>query len=198
MAPAKGIREHLNAFLAQDNAATRAMGVVETRFKVPKMFQVYIVFGFLGLYLLFGYAAALLCNFIGVVYPAYRSCKALETDDKDDDVQWLTYWVVFAVFSIVEFFSDILLSWMPFYFLLKCVFLVWCMVPITGNGSDVIYNRVIRPYFLKYQSKVDKTIDDAKKTAGQIADKGKSVASAAGAAIVQEAVTKTLAGEKQD
>lgn len=47
------------------------------------------------------------------------SIKAIESPNKDDDTQWLTYWVVYGVFSIVEFFSDIFLSWFPFYYMLK-------------------------------------------------------------------------------
>ncbi len=39
--------------------------------------------------------------------------------EKDDDTQWLTYWVVYAAFGIIEYFTDLLLSWIPFYFLLK-------------------------------------------------------------------------------
>ena len=36
-------------------------------------------------------------NVVGFVYPAYMSFKAIETeDDVDDDIQWLTYWVVFG------------------------------------------------------------------------------------------------------
>ena len=52
------------------------------------------------------------------------SCKAIDSVEKDDDTQWLTYWVVYAVFSILEYFTDIILSWVPFYFLAK----VYCCV----------------------------------------------------------------------
>ena len=38
-------------------------------------------------------------------YPAYCSIKALETLNKQDDKKWLTYWVVFAFFSVLEFFA---------------------------------------------------------------------------------------------
>ena len=52
--------------------------------------------------------------------------KAIESTNKEDDTQWLTYWVVYAAFNIVEFFSDIFLGWFPLYFLFKVWF--FCFV----------------------------------------------------------------------
>lgn len=42
--------------------------------------------------------------------------KAIESPNKEDDTVWLTYWVVYALFGLVEFFSDLLLFWFPFYY----------------------------------------------------------------------------------
>lgn len=79
--------------------------------------------GLCVLYLIFGYAAQVLCNIIGVAYPAYISIKAIESHTKADDTKWLTYWVLYAVFSIIEFFSGFLTKFIPFYWLLKvCLF----------------------------------------------------------------------------
>lgn len=48
-----------------------------------------------------------------------HSIKAIESATKDDDTKWLTYWVVYGVFSVAEFFADIFLSWFPFYYIGK-------------------------------------------------------------------------------
>jgi len=53
----------------------------------------------------------LVSNLVGFIYPAYASFKAIETTGKDDDTQWLIYWVVYATFCLVEVFADILLRW---------------------------------------------------------------------------------------
>lgn len=57
-----------------------------------------------------------------------RRVKAIESKQKDDDTKWLTYWVVYSAFSLVEFFTDIFLFWIPFYWLLKVSFLVFFLL----------------------------------------------------------------------
>lgn len=112
------------------------------------------VLGLLSLYLIVGSAAQFVCNALGFAYPAYKSLIALETSNKEDDSKWLTYWVVFAAFSVTEFFSDTLLYWFPLYWLAKVAFLLWCSADIPNSGSAVIYSRVIRPLFLQHKNKL--------------------------------------------
>ncbi|XP_009997104.1 PREDICTED: receptor expression-enhancing protein 5 [Chaetura pelagica] len=96
--------------------------------------------------------------------------KAIESPNKDDDTQWLTYWVVYGVFSIVEFFSDIFLSWFPFYYMIKCGFLLWCMAPSPSNGAEFLYRQIIRPFFLKHEAQLDSVVKDLKDKAAETAD----------------------------
>ena len=56
--------------------------------------------------------------------------------------------------------------------MLQCVFLVYCMVPTSWNGSVFIYHQFIRPFVLKYQTKVDDALDQMSDTAQNIINEG--------------------------
>ncbi|KAL7051239.1 hypothetical protein ACKWTF_004394 [Chironomus riparius] len=146
-------KQQLEKELSDDSKPwTKYFKMIEEKTNVNKIYIFGGLVGFIALYLAFGYAAEILCNVIGIAYPAYISMKAVETKEKTDDTKWLTYWVIFATFSTIEFFSLYITRIIPFYWLIKCVFFVWCMAPIENNGSVVVYYKVIRPYFLKHES----------------------------------------------
>ena len=105
-------------------------------------------------WLLFGLLAPLTISLIAFTYPAIQSIRSLE--EKQNQEKWLTYWVVYGVFNIVEFFSDILLSWFPLYFFIKTAFLIWCMAPIKLNGSIIIFKMIILPFFILHKEKLGK------------------------------------------
>lgn len=90
--------------------------------------------------------AGFLTNVLGFFIPAYFSLVALETPQPQDDVQWLTYWVVFAFFTFIESFVNIVLYWFPFYYTFKTLAIIWLMLPQT-QGAKVVYHRLLRPAF---------------------------------------------------
>ena len=54
-------------------------------------------------------------------------------------VKWMMYWIVFALFTSIETFSDFFLSfWFPFYYEIKICFLIWLLSPAT-KGSSLLY-----------------------------------------------------------
>jgi receptor expression-enhancing protein 5/6 len=151
----------LDQLLHEKNRVTDLIGKLEAQTGVKRLYMAQVFIAFMSLYMILGHFAALICNGVGFIYPAYASIRALESKNKDDDTQWLTYWVVFAFFSVAEFFSDIIFSWFPFYWLAKIVFLVWCMLPLASNGTTLVYTRVIRPVFMQNQTKIDGAVNTA-------------------------------------
>ncbi|XP_044745547.1 receptor expression-enhancing protein 5 isoform X1 [Coccinella septempunctata] len=154
------IKEQVNASLHDTNKPwTKCFEEAEKKSGVDRLYIFVGLIGIVGAWLVFGFAAQLVCNFVGFIYPAYASMKALESKNKDDDTKWLTYWVVFACFSVVEFFSDFIVGWFPLYWLIKCSLFIWLMAPGSFNGSNFIYSKFIRSHFLKHQNSVDEAID---------------------------------------
>jgi receptor expression-enhancing protein 5/6 len=95
---------------------------------------------------------------VGVVLPAYWSIKAIESPQYDDDKQWLTYWAIYGLFTLLDQFANIILRIFPFYFIFKIIFLIWCFMPNT-IGALFIYNKFVGPYFKKYEEQIDKKIE---------------------------------------
>jgi receptor expression-enhancing protein 5/6 len=76
--------------------------------------------------------AAPTSNLVGWLLPAYLSFKAIETTGHEDDIQWLTYWVVFGFFNFLESFAlRMVLYYFPFYYAFKTLFVLWLQLPAT-------------------------------------------------------------------
>lgn len=155
----------------------------------------YVVVGLsvlVSLVVFFGVGAGFFCNVVGFVYPAYASFKAIESPDGADDTQWLTYWVVYAFFVILETFADLIMSWLPFYYALKFAFLLYCMHP-RFNGAVVVYNDFIKPFLATHEKTVDRHLNKAAGVAGDLASEGIDAAKKAGKAAINKAVESGVA-----
>jgi receptor expression-enhancing protein 5/6 len=93
-----------------------------------------------------GIGASFITNLVGFLFPAIMTVLAIESEKKDDDTQWLIYWVVFATFHMIEpLVQAVVIYWVPFFYPLKVSFLLWMMLPQT-KGANVVFNLVL-PYF---------------------------------------------------
>jgi hypothetical protein len=113
--------------------------------------------------IIFGRSGQLICHFIGFAYPAYRTTKVIESrhqggESEEHKIQWLMYWVVFASFHLLEFFSDTILGWMPMYWICKSLFLLACMSPL--NLCSVIYHVIVLPLFKRSEMMIDNVLAD--------------------------------------
>jgi len=118
-------------------------------------------------FLYFTLGPAHVTNLLGFALPAVASFHAIESVDKADDTQWLTYWVVFSAFSLVETFADMLSENFPMYYAFKFAFLIFLAAPNT-RGAETIYKNFLRPLLLENESSIDKAITQAESTASDI------------------------------
>lgn len=79
-----------------------------------------------------------------IIYPAYRSFKAIRNKDIHEYLKWIVYWICYACFTCFELLTDALLSWFPFYYEIKVIFLVWLLGPST-RGAMRMYKSLIHP-----------------------------------------------------
>ncbi|KAF0456443.1 TB2/DP1, HVA22 family-domain-containing protein [Gigaspora margarita] len=134
---------------------------LEERTNVPKTYMAAGVVTFVFTLIFFNVWGELLSDVIGWLYPAYASFKAIESPEKEDDVQWLTYWTVYGFINMVEFFSDIILYWVPFYFLFKTVFFLWLFLP-PFRGAQMIYTKFLGPTLRAYEGGIDDKLKNLK------------------------------------
>ncbi|KHN71686.1 Receptor expression-enhancing protein 4, partial [Toxocara canis] len=69
---------------------------------------------------------------------------ALRNARKNGDTRWLMYWTVFAVFSFIDNFAEIITKHFPIYWLLKAFFF-FCLYFPDGRGSWMLYKRYVNP-----------------------------------------------------
>ncbi|KAI8421612.1 hypothetical protein MSG28_009622 [Choristoneura fumiferana] len=117
-------------------------------FFAPKMISYLVIYPF--------------CRLVfGTLYPAYASYKAVRTKNLKEYVKWMMYWIVFALFTCTETFTDVFLSWFPFYYEVKIVLVLWLLSPAT-KGSSILYRKFVHPALCRREQEIDEYIAKAK------------------------------------
>ncbi|KAL4819471.1 protein yop1 [Aspergillus falconensis] len=140
--------QHTIAQLDKELSKYPVLNNLERQTSVPK---VYVILGLGGIYtflVFFNIAGQLLVNLAGFILPTYYSLDALFSAGKADDTQWLTYWVVYAFFTVVE--SAISAPyWFPFYYIFKFALVLWLALPQT-NGAQIVFKSLLQPLVGRY------------------------------------------------
>jgi len=164
--------EKVNYYIDQVDRELKKVQLLNTldeKAKIPKL-KTYITLGLaavISVFIFFNIFGDLLSTLVAFIYPAYASFKAIESPDKTDDTQWLTYWTVFGFLHLIECFSDQILGWISFYYFIKAVFTLWLSLP-QFRGAELLYNKFIKVYLIKNQGKIDSHIEGAIKNAEQL------------------------------
>merc|ERR1712128_224721 len=158
----EGLKAKVKEVLYQPGPVSHLLAKAETVTGLDRVLLAGLSTTFLVFWLCLGYGAQLVCGVIGFIYPAYESVKALNETGREIQKRWLIYWVV------------------------KTIFLVWCMLPFKQNGSAVIYKLVIQPLYVRYHSNIETVMDKAVHKAEGLLEKAKDK--------VKEAVDNQKAG----
>jgi len=140
--------QHYVSQLDKELSKYPALNNLERQTSVPKA---YAVLGLGALYfflIVFNLGGQLLTNIAGFIIPGYYSLNALFTANKADDTQWLTYWVVFSFFTVIESLVNVV-YWFPFYYTFKFVFLLWLSLPVF-KGAELIFRSFLAPTLGRY------------------------------------------------
>jgi len=151
----------------QSLAKVDALNQIQEKYGVPR--AAVVVGGGVGLigFMWLAFGPGLLTNLLGFAYPAYASFKAIESADKDDDTQWLTYWTVFSIFSLIEIWADLLEEYVPMYYPFKFAFLIYLFAPQT-HGAEFIYKKFLRQLFLDNEDEIDRRVKQAESAVVEI------------------------------
>ncbi|NXW59978.1 REEP4 protein, partial [Eurystomus gularis] len=76
-------------------------------------------------------------------------------------VRWMMYWIVFALFMATETFTDLLISWFPFYYEIKMAFVIWLLSPYT-RGASLLYSKFVHPTLSRKEKDIDACLVQAR------------------------------------
>ena len=93
----------------------------------------------------------------------------------DDDKEWLTYWIIFGLSSLLDDFFGFILSYIPYFYWIKLIFFAYLLAPQT-RGASTIYNKFVKDFLEKNKDKFSSLIKDVKGASSEIASEAKKTA----------------------
>ncbi|KAF9011966.1 TB2/DP1, HVA22 family-domain-containing protein [Cyathus striatus] len=109
--------------------------------------------------MLFYFTSRIISSLAVFIYPGYASYKTLSQRPASEEEleRWLMYWSVLGCVVGVEYVAEWLVSWIPFYYTVKTIFLLYLALPQT-QGSSYLYLHHLQPFFRTHESQIDATL----------------------------------------
>jgi len=108
---------------------------------------------------MFTFVFRALAAYVAFLVPSFQTYKALSHRpiSEPELERWSQYWAVIGVLVAFEYLAEFLISWLPFYFELKTLFILFLALPQT-QGSTYIYVTYLQPFFVKNEADLDADI----------------------------------------
>ncbi|XP_054800445.1 HVA22-like protein j isoform X2 [Prosopis cineraria] len=93
---------------------------------------------------------------MGYAYPGFECYKTVEKNAVQiEELRfWCQYWIIVALITVLERFTDIFVGWLPLYGEIKVAFFVYLWyAEVKGTGH--VYQTVLRPIVSRHQNEID-------------------------------------------
>lgn len=73
----------------------------------------------------------------------------------------MMYWIVFALYNVIEIVANLTVAWIRLYYELKIAFVMWLLSPYT-KGASLLYRKFLHPLLSSKEREIDAYIVQAK------------------------------------
>ena len=141
------------------SASYPLLETIEKSIGLPQHLTVLISFLIFFSFIFWGIGMSLFITTFGFLYPIYRSFKALKYQKGKEVQYWVKFWIIWMLLSTCDSFSDTAFSWVPFYYLIKTSFLIWCFIP-EFQGANSLYDSLVRPILVDNEEVIEASVED--------------------------------------
>ncbi|XP_054800924.1 putative HVA22-like protein g isoform X2 [Prosopis cineraria] len=100
---------------------------------------------------------------LGYAYPGFECYKTVEKNRVQiEELRfWCQYWIIVALVTVLERFTDIFVGWLPLYGEMKVAFFVYLWYPKV-KGTGFVYQTVLRPIVSRHENEIDRQLLELK------------------------------------
>ncbi len=154
--------EQLNKFIEplkfQALDRMQSLKFIEEKYKVKPSIVLLIAFVVLLLLTPFLHTHAILTSIVCYLIPAYLSFLALESTDKEDDIRYLTYWIVFSVAEVSTPFLKLFFN--KFTYMTFRILLTLALLHPDSPLASLLYNKAVKPFLSEHEKAIDDKLDE--------------------------------------
>ncbi|KAJ7216497.1 TB2/DP1, HVA22 family-domain-containing protein [Mycena pura] len=109
--------------------------------------------------MLFYFTSRIISGVAAFLYPGYASYKTLSQRPASEEEleRWLMYWTVLGCIVGVEYIAEWAVCWIPLYYTLKTLFLLYLALPQT-RGATHVYTTLLSPFFATHEREIDSAL----------------------------------------
>eukprot|EP00029_Vermamoeba_vermiformis_P006728 TRINITY_DN2709_c0_g1_i1.p1 TRINITY_DN2709_c0_g1~~TRINITY_DN2709_c0_g1_i1.p1 ORF type:complete len:276 (+),score=65.06 TRINITY_DN2709_c0_g1_i1:17-844(+) len=103
----------------------------------------------------------IICYGLGVVIPAYKTFKAIKSDDIEAQKYLVKQWMIVSLILLCEQYIGFIVSWLPFFYEIKIALFAWLTLSQT-KGAGVVFHNYVQPFLEQNETTIDSRVEEYK------------------------------------